>query len=88
MFWMQEARKTASYMLQDYDKPSIKAIAWEKNIYQVKAEYQAYKVLNGTHRRLVQLLKEELFVRNYIKYLKEKINKGNKGFKIRELNLI
>lgn len=31
--------------------------------------------------------KEELFVRNHIKYLKEKINKGNKGFKIIEFDL-
>lgn len=60
LFWMQEARKTASYMLQDYDKPSIKAIAWEENIYQVKAEYRTYEVLNGTYRRLVQLPKDVL----------------------------
>lgn len=34
LFWLQKARKTAFYMLQDYDKAAIKAIAWEENIYQ------------------------------------------------------
>lgn len=60
LFWMQEARKTAYYMLKGYDKTAIRAIAWEKNIYQVKAEYRAYEVLNGTYRRLSMLPKEVL----------------------------
>ena len=57
LFWLQEARKTASYLMEGYDKAGIKAIAWEENIYQVKAEYRTYEVLNGTYRR-VSLLPE------------------------------
>ena len=30
-------------------------IAWQENIYQVKAEYRAYEVLNGTYRRVAAL---------------------------------
>lgn len=52
LFWLQEARKTASYIVEGYDKAEIKKIAWEDNIYQVKAEYRAYEVLNGTYRRV------------------------------------
>lgn len=59
LFWMQEARKTASYMMKGYDKTAIRAIAWKENIYQVKAEYRAYEVLNGTYRRL-SILPEEV----------------------------
>ena len=50
LFWLQESRKTASYILEDYSKAGIRKIAWEENIYQVKAEYCAYEVLNGTYR--------------------------------------
>lgn len=60
LFWLQEARKTASYMIQGYEREVIKAVAWEENIYQVKAEYRAYEVLNGTYRRLMLLPKEVL----------------------------
>ena len=59
LFWLQEARKTASYIVNGYDKAAIKAIAWEENIYQVKVEYRAYEVLNGTYRR-VSLLPLEI----------------------------
>ena len=57
LFWLQESRKTASYIAEGYDKTQIKKIAWSENIYQVKAEYRAYEVLNGTYRR-VSLLPE------------------------------
>lgn len=60
LFWLQEAKKTATYILQDYDKAAIKEIAWEENIYQVKAEYRAYEVLNGTFRRMELLPKDVL----------------------------
>lgn len=52
LFWLQESRKTASYMVSGYDKTQIKEIAWKENIYQVNAEYRAYEVLNGTYRRV------------------------------------
>ena len=52
LFWLQESRKTAEYMLKGYSREEIRGIAWEENIYQVKAEYRAYEVLNGTYRRL------------------------------------
>ena len=52
LFWLQESRKTASYMVSGYDKAKIKEIAWKENIYQVNAEYRAYEVLNGTYRRV------------------------------------
>lgn len=52
LFWLQESRKTASYIVEGYDKAGIKAIAWNENIYQVKAEYRAYEVFNGTYRRV------------------------------------
>ena len=60
LFWLQEAKKTATYILQGYDKAAIKEIAWEENIYQVKAEYRAYEVLNGTFRRMELLPKDVL----------------------------
>ena len=46
LFWLQESRKTASYILEGLSKADIRKIAWEENIYQVKAEYRAYEVLN------------------------------------------
>ena len=52
LFWLQESRKTASYMVSGYDKAQIKEITWKENIYQVNAEYRAYEVLNGTYRRV------------------------------------
>lgn len=52
LFWLQEARKTASYIVDGLSKTEIRAIAWEENIYQVRAEYRAYEVLNGTYRRV------------------------------------
>ena len=55
LFWLQESRKTASYILDGYSKADIRKIAWEENIYQVKAEYRAYEVLNGTYRRVFAL---------------------------------
>lgn len=57
LFWLQESRKTAAYITEGYDKADIRKIAWKENIYQVKAEYRAYEVLNGTYRR-VSLLPE------------------------------
>lgn len=64
LFWLQESRKTASYLLEGYSKSEIKKIAWEENIYQVKAEYRAYEVLNGTYRRVIALpeVVQQLFV--------------------------
>lgn len=60
LFWLQESKKTAEYILKGFTKEEIKAIAWKENIYQVKAEYRAYEVLNGTYRRMNLLLKELL----------------------------
>ena len=59
LFWLQEARKTASYIADGLSKSEIRAIAWDENIYQVRAEYRAYEVLNGTYRR-VSLLPMDL----------------------------
>ena len=55
LFWLQESRKTAAYILEGLSKTDIRKIAWEENIYQVKAEYRAYEVLNGTYRRVSAL---------------------------------
>ena len=55
LFWLQESRKTAGYILEGLSKADIRKIAWEENIYQVKAEYRAYEVLNGTFRRVSAL---------------------------------
>ena len=55
LFWLQESRKTANYILDGYSKADIRKIAWKENIYQVKAEYRAYEVLNGTYRRISAL---------------------------------
>jgi hypothetical protein len=60
LFWLQESKKTAEYILMGLTKEQIKAIAWKENIYQVRAEYRAYEVLNGTHRRMSLLSKELL----------------------------
>ena len=43
LFWLQESRKTAAYILEGLSKADIRKIAWEENIYQVKAEYRAYE---------------------------------------------
>ena len=55
LFWLQESKKTAAYILEGLSKADIRKIAWEENIYQVKAEYRAYEVLNGTYRRVSAL---------------------------------
>ena len=47
LFWLQESRKTAEYILKGYSKTDIRKIAWEENIYQVKAEYRAYEVCSS-----------------------------------------
>ena len=60
LFWLQESRKTAGYILDGYSKTDIRKIAWEENIFQVKAEYRAYEVLNGTYRRVSVLPKAVL----------------------------
>lgn len=60
LFWLQESKKTASYILEGYTKSEIRKISWDQNIYQVKAEYRAYEVLNGTYRRVSALPKTVL----------------------------
>lgn len=60
LFWLQEARKTASFILDGKDRAEIKEIAWTDNIYQVKAEYRAIEVLNGTYNRVSALPSEVL----------------------------
>lgn len=60
LFWLQESKKTAEYILKGFTKEDIKAIVWKENIYQVRAEYRAYEVLNGTYRRMNLLPKELL----------------------------
>ena len=62
LFWLQESRKTADYILKGYSREEIKKLAWEENIYQVKAEYRAFEVLNGTYRRISALPGEVLRV--------------------------
>ena len=57
LFWLQEARKTADYILNGFSKADLREIVWKENIYQVKAEYRAYEVLNGTYRRVSALPK-------------------------------
>jgi len=57
LFWLQESKKTAEYILKQYTKEAIKSIAWAENIYQVRAEYRAYEVLNNTYRRVSLLPK-------------------------------
>lgn len=55
LFWLQESRKTAGYILNGFSKADLREIVWKENIYQVKAEYRAYEVLNGTYRRVSAL---------------------------------
>ncbi|WP_026519397.1 DUF1819 family protein [Butyrivibrio sp. FCS006] len=59
LFWLQESRKTAALIIEGKKKNEIKEICWSENIYQVKAEYRAGEVLNGTYRR-VSLLPSEV----------------------------
>lgn len=59
LFWLQESRKTASLMTEGMTKDEIRKIAWEKNIYQVKAQYRAVEILNATYKR-VSLLPEKV----------------------------
>lgn len=58
LFWLQEARKTASLMIEGKEKEDIREIVWTENIYQVRAEYRAIEVLNNTWRRLSLLPKD------------------------------
>ena len=44
LFWLQEARKTASYIADGLSKSEIRAIAWDENIYQVRAEYNIFLI--------------------------------------------
>ena len=60
LFWLQEARKTASMIVAGKDKAEIRSAAWSENIYQVKAEYRAIEVFNGTYRRVSMLPHEVL----------------------------
>ena len=64
LFWLQEARKTASLMEEGKEKVNIREIVWTENIYQVRAEYRAIEVLNNTWRRISLLPKNvrKLFV--------------------------
>ena len=102
LFWLQESRKTASYILDGYSKADIRKIAWEQNIYQVKAEYRAYEVLNGTYRRVSALTEtvlkafttcdvETAKILNLIEFLHEvydeKIRLGEKEITDRDLNV-
>ena len=57
LFWLQEARKTASLMEEGKEKVNIREIVWTENIYQVRAEYRAIEVLNNTWRRISLLPK-------------------------------
>ena len=102
LFWLQESRKTAGYILNGYSKSDIKKIAWQENIYQVKAEYRAYEVLNGTYRRVAALpeavlqmiinliailLDSRLFFDFLHEVYDEKIRLGEKEITDRDLNV-
>ncbi|EJW94649.1 inner membrane protein, partial [gut metagenome] len=63
LFWLQESRKTAAYILEGLSKADIRKLAWKENIYQVKAEYRAYEVLNGTTEESL------LYRRQYYRHL-------------------
>lgn len=60
IFWLQEGRKTAELILEGKSKAEIKEIAWEDNIYQVRAEYRAVEVLNSTYRRFKDMPEDVL----------------------------
>lgn len=55
LFYPQDFRKTAGYILDGYSKADIRKIVCKENIYQVKAEYRVYEALNGTYRRVSAL---------------------------------
>lgn len=54
-FWLLEGIKTAKLICDGKTKQEMKELVWLDNIYQVKAEYRAYEVLNGTYNRLKDL---------------------------------
>lgn len=60
IFWLQESRKTAELILEGKTRAEIKEIAWEENIYQVRAEYRAIEVLNATYRRMKDMPEDVL----------------------------
>lgn len=60
VFWLQEGRKTAELILGGKSKAEIKEIAWNENIYQVRAEYRSTEILNTTYRRLKDMPEDVL----------------------------
>ena len=56
LFWLQESRKTAGYILDGYSKADIRKIAWEENIQ--TADYFLSFYMKCTTKRFDQVKKK------------------------------
>lgn len=54
-FWYIESKKTAKYMLEGFDKESIRKIVVDENIYQAPSKDRADHMFNSIYRRLNSL---------------------------------
>lgn len=54
-FWYIETKKTAKYLLEGFDKDSIKNLTITENIYQTSKQYRAIEIFNMVYKRLNSL---------------------------------
>ena len=55
LFWLSETRKTAEFLINGKNKNEIKELAIKENIYQVRAEDRALRIVSMTLKRLASL---------------------------------
>ena len=55
LFWLSETRKTADFFIIGKNKNEIKDLAVKENIYQVRAEDRALRIVSMTLKRLASL---------------------------------
>ncbi len=58
LFWLSEARKTAQYLINSFSKQEIIDMAIKENIYQVRAEDRAKRIVRLSLKRLETLSPE------------------------------
>ena len=91
LFWLQESRKTASYILEGLSKADIRKIAREENIYQVKAVLQAFITCDVETAKILNLIAILMDSRLFFEFLHEiydeKIRLGEKEITDRDLNV-
>ena len=97
LFWLQESRKTAAYVLEGLSKADIRKIAWEENIYQVmvsalpEAVLQTFITCDVETAKILNLIAILMDSRLFFEFLHEvydeKIRLGEKEIIDRDLNV-